>query len=302
MAGGFFDKIKAGLSRTAEAVANLLAKPMDEQSSEQLRERLIAGDFGLATANEAVAAAQAAWKADGAVRKAGPAEAAARVIEDALGNSGSWQPTALNKPTVIMLLGVNGAGKTTTAAKLVAHWKLSGRKSLLGACDTFRAAAGEQLSAWASRLDTEIVNGAAGADPAAVAFDAVKAAVARGVDFAILDTAGRLHTKTHLLDELRKVVRVIDKALPGAPHEKWLVVDGSLGANSIEQAKVFHEAVGLTGIIVTKLDGSARGGAIVAIVRELGVPVRFVGLGEKPEDLQAFDKKAYARSVVGLTA
>ncbi len=302
MAGGFFDKIKAGLSRTAEAVANLLAKPMDEQSSEQLRERLIAGDFGLATANEAVAAAQAAWKADGAVRKAGPAEAAARVIEDALGNSGSWQPTALNKPTVIMLLGVNGAGKTTTAAKLVAHWKLSGQKSLLGACDTFRAAAGEQLSAWASRLDAEIVNGAAGADPAAVAFDAVKAAVARGVDFAILDTAGRLHTKTHLLDELRKVVRVIDKALPGAPHEKWLVVDGSLGANSIEQAKVFHEAVGLTGIIVTKLDGSARGGAIVAIVRELGVPVRFVGLGEKPEDLQAFDKKAYARSVVGLTA
>ncbi len=302
MAGGFFDKIKAGLSRTAEAVANLLAKPMDEQSSEQLRERLIAGDFGLATANEAVAAARAAWKADGAVRKAGPAEAAARVIEDALGHSGPWQPTALNKPTVIMLLGVNGAGKTTTAAKLVAHWKLSGQKSLLGACDTFRAAAGEQLSAWASRLDTEIVNGAAGADPAAVAFDAVKAAVARGVDFAILDTAGRLHTKTHLLDELRKVVRVIDKALPGAPHEKWLVIDGSLGANSIEQAKVFHEAVGLTGIIVTKLDGSARGGAIVAIVRELGVPVRFVGLGEKPEDLQAFDKKAYARSVVGLTA
>lgn len=302
MSGGFFDKIKAGLSRTAEAVANLLAKPMDEQSSEQLRERLIAGDFGLATANEAVAAAQAAWKSDGAVRKAGPAEAAARVIEDALGNSGPWQSTGLTKPTVIMLLGVNGAGKTTTAAKLVAHWKLAGQKSLLGACDTFRAAAGEQLSAWASRLDAEIVNGAAGADPAAVAFDAVKAAVARGVDFAVLDTAGRLHTKTHLLDELRKVVRVIDKALPGAPHEKWLVVDGSLGANSIEQAKVFHEAVGLTGIIVTKLDGSARGGAMVAIVRELGVPVRFVGLGEKPEDLQAFDKKAYARSVVGLSA
>jgi fused signal recognition particle receptor len=302
MSGGFFDKVKAGLSRTAEAVANLLAKPMDEQSSEQLRERLIAGDFGLATANEAVAAAQAAWKSDGAVRKAGPAEAAAHVIEEALGNSGPWQPTAINKPTVILLLGVNGAGKTTTAAKLVAHWKLAGQKSLLGACDTFRAAAGEQLSAWASRLDTEIVNGAAGADPAAVAFDTVKAAVARGVDFAILDTAGRLHTKTHLLDELRKVVRVIDKALPGAPHEKWLVVDGSLGANSIEQAKVFHEAVGLTGIIVTKLDGSGRGGAMVAIVRELGVPVRFVGLGEKPEDLQAFDKKAYARSVVGLSA
>ena len=303
MSGGFFDKIKAGLSRTAEAVSNLLAKPMDDQSAVQLRERLIAGDFGLATANEAVAAAQAAWKSDGAVRKAGPAEAAARVIEEALGNSGAWQAAnPPHKPTIILLLGVNGAGKTTTAAKLVAHWKLAGQKSLLGACDTFRAAAGEQLSAWAARLDTEIVNGAAGADPAAVAFDTVKAAVARGVDFAILDTAGRLHTKSHLLDELKKVVRVIEKALPGAPHEKWLVVDGSLGANSIAQAKVFHEAVGLTGLIVTKLDGSARGGAIVAIVREIGVPVRFVGLGEKPEDLQPFDKKAYARSVVGLTA
>jgi len=302
MSGGFFAKIKTGLSRTAEAVSNLLARPIDEQSAEQLRERLIAGDFGVATANEAVAAAQAAWKADGALRKAGPAEAAAHVIEDALKDSGPWQSTSNNKPTVIMLLGVNGAGKTTTAAKLVSHWKNAGKKSLLGACDTFRAAAGEQLSAWAARLDTEIVNGAAGADPAAVAFDTVKAAVARGVDFAILDTAGRLHTKSHLLDELKKVVRVIDKAMPGAPHEKWLVVDGSLGANSIEQAKVFHEAVGLTGLIVTKLDGSARGGAIVAIVRELGVPVRFVGLGEKPEDLQSFDKKAYARSVVGLTA
>jgi fused signal recognition particle receptor len=144
------------------------------------------------------------------------------------------------------------------------------------------------------------VSGAAGADPAAIAFDAIKAGVARGADFVILDTAGRLHTKTHLLEELRKVVRVTDKALTGAPHEKWLVVDGSLGANSLEQAKVFHEAVQLTGIIVTKLDGSAKGGALVAIVRELGIPVRFIGLGETSEDLVPFNKKAYARSVVGL--
>jgi fused signal recognition particle receptor len=204
------------------------------------------------------------------------------------------------KPIVILLLGVNGAGKTTTAAKLVSLWKQQGQRGLLGACDTFRAAAGEQLATWAARLDTEVVGGASGADPAAVAFDAVKAATARGVDFAILDTAGRLHTKAHLLEELRKVVRVVHKALPDAPHEKWLVIDGSLGANSLEQAKVFHEAVGLTGLIVTKLDGSARGGALVAIVRELDVPVRFIGVGEKPEDLQAFDKRAYARSVVGL--
>jgi fused signal recognition particle receptor len=199
-----------------------------------------------------------------------------------------------------MLLGINGAGKTTTAAKLVARWKKNGQRCILGACDTFRAAASEQLNSWAQKTGAEIVSGTAGADPAAIAFDAIKAGVARSADCIILDTAGRLHTKTHLLEELRKIVRVTDKALTGAPHEKWLVVDGSLGANSLEQAKVFHEAVQLTGIIVTKLDGSAKGGALVAIVRELGIPVRFIGLGETTEDLEPFNKKAYARSVVGL--
>ncbi|MFM7240916.1 MAG: signal recognition particle-docking protein FtsY, partial [Opitutia bacterium] len=171
---------------------------------------------------------------------------------------------------------------------------------LFGACDTFCAAAGEQLSAWADRLGVEVVGGAAGADPAAVAFDAVKAGAARGRDVVLLDTAGRLHTKAHLLEELRKVVRVTAKAQAGAPHEKWLVLDGSLGANSVEQARIFHEAVGLTGLVITKLDGTARGGALVAVVRELGIPVRFIGLGEKPEDLQAFDPRSYARSVTGL--
>ncbi len=301
MAGGFFERLKAGFGRTAEAMANLLARPIDGQAAEQLRERLIAADFGLTTANYVLAAAQAAWKNESAVRQAGAAEAAALAIEQALGTA-NILPAYTTKPTVIMLLGVNGAGKTTTAAKLAWHYQQQGRTSLLGACDTFRAAAGEQLAAWAARLNVEIVGGTAGADPAAVAFDTVKAATARSVDFAILDTAGRLHTKIHLLEELRKVVRVITKALPGAPHEKWLVIDGSLGANSIEQAKVFHEAVGLTGLIVTKLDGTAKGGALVAVVRELGLPVRFIGMGEKPEDLQPFNAKAYARSILGLGA
>jgi fused signal recognition particle receptor len=260
---------------------------------------LIAGDFGVTTTEEAVQAAKNAWKNDAELRQAGPAEAAAKVIENVLENCGEWNPPS-QKPTVIMLLGINGAGKTTTAAKLVARWQKNGQRCILGACDTFRAAASEQLASWAEKTGAEIVSGAAGADPAAIAFDAIKAGVARGADFVILDTAGRLHTKTHLLEELRKVVRVTDKALTGAPHEKWLVVDGSLGANSLEQAKVFHEAVQLTGIIVTKLDGSAKGGALVAIVRELGVPVRFIGLGETSEDLVPFNKKAYARSVVGL--
>jgi fused signal recognition particle receptor len=299
MSGGFFGKLKAGLNRTTAALTHLFARPMDESSVEKLRELLIAGDFGVTTTEEAVQAAKIAWKNDAEVRQAGPAEAAAKVIENVLENCGEWSPPS-QKPTVIMLLGINGAGKTTTAAKLVARWQKNGQRCILGACDTFRAAASEQLNSWAQKTGAEIVSGAAGADPAAIAFDAIKAGVARGADFVILDTAGRLHTKTHLLEELRKVVRVTDKALTGAPHEKWLVVDGSLGANSLEQAKVFHEAVQLTGIIVTKLDGSAKGGAIVAIVRELGIPVRFIGLGETTEDLVPFNKKAYARSVVGL--
>jgi fused signal recognition particle receptor len=296
---GFFERLKSGLSRTAEAVANLLARPMDASSAEELRERLIAADFGPATADEVVAAARSAWKNEAALRQTSPAEAAAEAIVRALG--GASGPAATEaKPRVVMLLGVNGAGKTTTAAKLAWRAQSAGQRCLLGACDTFRAAAGEQLAAWAGRLGVEVVGGAAGADPAAVAFDAVKAGVARGADLVILDTAGRLHTKAHLLEELRKVVRVTAKAQPGAPHEKWLVIDGSLGANSLEQARIFHEAVGLTGLIVTKLDGTARGGALVAVVRDLGVPVRFIGVGEQPGDLQPFDARAYARSVVGL--
>lgn len=295
---GFFERLRAGLSRTADAVANLLARPLDAETAERLRERLIAADFGPATADEVVAAARAAWKAEAALRQGSPAEAAAEAIARVLGGAAPAETPA--KPRVIMLLGVNGAGKTTTAAKLAWRWRQEGKACLLGACDTFRAAAGEQLSAWAGRLGVEVVGAAAGADPAAVAFDAAKAGVARGADVVILDTAGRLHTKAHLLEELRKVVRVTAKAHAGAPHEKWLVLDGSLGANSVEQARIFHEAVGLTGLIVTKLDGTARGGALVAVVRELGVPVRFVGVGEQPADLQPFDARAYARSVVGL--
>ena len=296
---GFFERLKAGLSRTADAFANLLARPMDAAAAAELRERLIAADFGPATAEEVVAAARAAWKTDAALRQQTPAEAAAASIMRALGSE-TVAGHAPAKPQVIMLLGVNGAGKTTTAAKLAWRWREEGKTCLLGACDTFRAAAGEQLSAWAGRLGVEVVGGAPGADPAAVAFDAVKAGTARGRDVVLLDTAGRLHTKAHLLEELRKVVRVTAKAQADAPHEKWLVIDGSLGANSIEQARIFHEAVGLTGLVVTKLDGTARGGALVAVVRELGVPVRFIGLGEKPEDLQAFDPRGYARSVTGL--
>ncbi|MFN7340438.1 MAG: signal recognition particle-docking protein FtsY, partial [Opitutia bacterium] len=210
------------------------------------------------------------------------------------------QPDWSAAPLVVLLVGVNGAGKTTTAAKLAHRLGAEGHPALLGACDTFRAAAGAQLEAWAARLNVPVVGGQPGADPAAVAFDAVAAGRARGMHAVLLDSAGRLHTKAHLMEELRKVARVAGKAHPGAPHERWLVVDGSLGANSIEQARVFHEAVGLTGLVVTKLDGAGKGGAAVGIARATGVPVRFIGVGEAPDDLQPLDPEAYARALVGL--
>lgn len=297
---GFLDRLRAGLGRTAEAISNLLARPLDGRAAEDLRERLIAADFGLETADEVVRSARVAWQSEAGLRAAGPAEAAASALERALGGPPPPLAHPAEGPLVVMLLGVNGAGKTTTAAKLAARWAKEGRSCLLGACDTFRAAAGEQLAAWGARVGAETVGGAAGADPAAVAFDAVRAATARGRDVALLDTAGRLHTKAHLLEELRKVARVAGKALPGAPHERWLVLDGSLGSNSLEQARVFHEAVGLTGLIVTKLDGTAKGGALVAAARELRVPVRFIGVGEGADDLQPFEARAYARAALGL--
>ncbi len=202
------------------------------------------------------------------------------------------------KPQVTVLIGVNGAGKTTTAAKLAAQAKAAGRTVILGAGDTFRAAAVEQLKTWADRIGVECVVPAQGANPAAVAFDAVAAGIARGADEVILDTAGRLHTKDNLMDELKKVVRVIDKKLPGAPHRVLLVLDATLGQNALAQAREFSGAVPTTGVVLTKLDGSARGGAVFAVSAELGVPVALVGVGEKAEDLRAFSPQEFVEHLV----
>jgi fused signal recognition particle receptor len=197
-------------------------------------------------------------------------------------------------PAVILIVGVNGVGKTTTAAKLAARLVREGRRPLLAAADTFRAAAVEQLTVWAERLEVPCVAGAPGGDPAAVVFDAIEAAERRGADVVIADTAGRLHTKTHLLDELAKIVRVAGKRRADAPHETLLVVDGTTGQNALQQGRVFREAVPLTGVIVTKLDGTARGGTVVALRRELDLPIRFVGVGEGVGDLQPFDPRTFA--------
>jgi fused signal recognition particle receptor len=208
--------------------------------------------------------------------------------ESASGRGGSLS-LGSSPPGVILLLGVNGAGKTTVAAKLAHRLRREGKSVLLVAADTYRAAAGEQLAVWASRVGVQCVTGAPGTDPAAVAFDGVEAGVARGADVVIVDTAGRLHTQSDLLDELKKVARVIGRRLPGAPHESLLVLDGTVGQNAIQQGRVFSAALPVSGLIITKLDSTARGGGVLALVRELGIPIRFIGVGEGLDDLEPFD-------------
>ncbi len=296
---GWLERLRTGLARTAQNLSALLARPLDEAGARDLEARLLASDLGPETANDVVAAVREAWRREPDLRAGGAAEVAAEVLSRQL-EAPAWTPDTSSPPLVILLLGVNGAGKTTTAAKLGHYFTQAGHPALLGACDTFRAAAGAQLETWAERLNLPMVGGLPGADPAAVGFDAINAGKARGAAVVLLDSAGRLHTKAHLLEELRKLVRVAHKAHPGAPHERWLVVDGSLGTNSIEQAKVFHQAIGLTGLIVTKLDGAGRGGAALGIARATGVPVRFVGVGEAPDDLLPFNARVYARALVGL--
>jgi fused signal recognition particle receptor len=222
---------------------------------------------------------------------------AEREVESALRNGQSDLRRARQGPTVVSVVGVNGTGKTTTAAKLAHLLQGQGRKVLLGACDTFRAAAIEQIQLWGQKLHVDVIAGAYGADAAAVAHDAVAAAQARQVDFLFVDTAGRLHTKHNLMQELQKVHRVMDKQLPGAPHEVLLVLDATTGMNALNQAREFNKAVPLTGLVVTKLDGTSKGGMVVAIQRELGLPIKFVGLGEQADDLQPFDAKQFSEAL-----
>lgn len=300
MAGGFFQRLRSGLASTADAISALLARPLDAASGAQLEERLLSADLGPETTAEVMVAVRDAWRREPDLRAGGAAEVAATVIARHVSTE-PWNPDWSAQPLVIVLVGVNGAGKTTTAAKLAHKLQTEGHPTLLAACDTFRAAAGAQLEAWAEKLSVPLVGGKPGADPSSVAFDAITAGKARGMAAVLLDSAGRLHTKEHLLEELRKLVRVSSKAHAHSPHERWLVVDGSLGANSIEQARSFHQAIGLTGIIVTKLDGAGKGGAAIGIARATGLPVRFIGVGENVEDLQPFNATAYARALVGLS-
>jgi len=307
---GLFRKFKDGLAKTVAAIAQKTrglfgGRKIDAASLEQLEEALYTADFGVETTGEILAEIKRAYARDPELQGRQAAEIGAAVLRRVLeGSEGRWDGIAAaatpGRPVVIALIGVNGSGKTTSAAKLAWRLRQDGRSVILAACDTFRAAAVEQLRAWATRLELDIVASHTGADSAAVAFDAWQAAAARARDVLIVDTAGRLHTKGNLMEELAKIRRVLQKHDPAAPQHRWLVVDGSLGSNSLEQARVFHQSFGLTGLIVTKLDGTSRGGALVGIYRQLRIPIYFLGLGEQPEDLQPFNAENYARAVFGL--
>jgi len=302
-----FKKFKDGLTKTVSAIAAKThglfgGRKIDAASLAELEEALYTADFGVETTTEILDEIKAAYREDAGLKGQHAAALGAAVLRRVLaGAEGRLEPAAA-KPAVIAMIGVNGSGKTTTTAKLAHKLKGEGQSVIVAACDTFRAAAVEQLKHWAERLRIEIVASHTGADSAAVAFDAWQAAKARGHDWLIVDTAGRLHTKGNLMEELAKIRRVLQKNDPAAPQHRWLVVDGSLGANSIEQAKVFHQSFGLTGLVVTKLDGTSRGGALVGIYRQLKIPIYFIGLGEQPDDLQPFSVENYARAVFGLEA
>ncbi len=298
-------KFREGLRRTAGVALNsltsLFAKKIDEADIALIEETLYGADFGYETASEIVEAIRREYSRNRELRGKEAAQIGADVLCKILeGSEADFVRAADGNPSVVCLVGVNGAGKTTTAAKLACMLGKNGDGVLLGACDTFRAAANEQIREWATRLGVRLVESCHGADAAATAFDAWQSAKARGVQWLVLDTAGRLHTKENLMAELSKIRRVVQKNDPAAPHNSVIVIDGSLGSNSIEQALAFHKAFPLTGMIITKLDGTGKGGALAGVYRKLKLPILYVGLGEKPEDLQKFDARAYANGVFGL--
>lgn len=295
---GLFGKIGQGLKKTRDSLMSSMNSMLrsftriDEDLFEELEEILVMGDVGTATASRICDTLRAAVKEQGLTDPMAIRGLLRDTVAELL--EGGQELQMNTKPSVILVIGVNGVGKTTTIGKLAARLKADGKKVILGAADTFRAAAIEQLEIWAARAGVDIVKHTQGADPAAVVFDTISAAKARGADVVICDTAGRLHNKKNLMDELSKIGRIIDRELPEADKEMLLVVDATTGQNAVNQARQFKEAAGITGIVLTKLDGTARGGVVLAIREDLDVPVKFVGVGEGIDDLQPFDPVSFA--------
>jgi fused signal recognition particle receptor len=302
----FFKKLKDTLQATRDKLGGQLVsifnshKKINEALFEELEEALISADVGIDTAGAILTSLREK------VRKSGAVGGDASIVKDLLVDviteimTPKTETAKLRfegKPSVILVVGVNGTGKTTTIAKLAHQLKGSGKKVVLAAADTFRAAATEQLIEWGNRVGIEVIHQQSGADPAAVAFDALQSALSRQIEVLIIDTAGRLHNKANLMQELAKITRVLKKLDANAPHEVFLVLDGTTGQNAIQQARVFKEICGVTGVIVSKLDGTAKGGAVLAINRELQLPLRYIGTGEKLEDLEPFDPQSFARAL-----
>jgi len=299
-----FSRWKDGLSRTSKAafgqIATILGtSEINADTWDDLEALLLQADLGLETTASVLDSLKRTTRTEGLIR----ANELFSTLRHELRARLVTPPvlSLTHKPSVILVVGVNGSGKTTTIAKLASRFTNEGRNILLGAADTFRAAAMDQLQVWGDRLKVEVIAGAFESDPGAVAFNAVQAGVARSVDIVMIDTAGRLHTRFNLMEELKKVNRVAGKALLGAPHEVWLVLDATIGQNALQQARAFKDAVNVTGVILSKLDSSARGGMAFAIQRELGLPILFAGLGEKPEDLQPFDPDAFVDGILSNT-
>ena len=299
---GLFQKFKEGLQKTQTKLFHEIKRifsgspKLTGSTLDELESALIGADFGMAMTTQIVTAVKKVYETQG---RGGidVFSIARKEVELSLAGNQPSMVKSLEGPTVVSIVGVNGTGKTTTAAKLAHHVQSQGQKALLGACDTFRAAAIEQIKLWGSRLNVPVIAGNYGADPAAVGHDAISAAISRKVDYLFIDTAGRLHTKHNLMLELQKLHRVIAKQMPKAPHETLLVLDASTGMNALVQAREFHKAVSLSGLIITKLDGTSKAGMVVAIQRELGLPIKWVGLGEQPDDLQPFDAVQYAAAL-----
>ncbi len=295
------DRWRKGLSKTSKTtfgrIANLLgATEITGDTWEDLEALLIQADLGLETTDGVLAALREEVHRRGLTKADELKTALRHELRARLETPPSWE--LISRPSVVLLVGVNGSGKTTSAAKLAYRMQREGKQALLVAADTFRAAAIEQLQAWAKRVNAPVLAGQPGGDPGAVTYDAIQSAQARQLDVVLIDTAGRLHTRFNLMEELKKVHRVAGKALPGAPHAVWLVMDATTGQNALQQARAFREAVQVTGIILAKLDSSARGGMAFAIQEQLGIPILFAGLGERPDDLQPFDPDAFVEGIL----
>ncbi len=317
---GFFDKLfgkkekqvlDQGLEKTKESFLTRISKAVagkstiDDEVLDNLEEALVSSDVGIETTVALIDRIGARVKKDKYLGTADlnriMQEEMAGILVDAPSTlAADFGLQGMPKPYVLLVIGVNGVGKTTTIGKLAHQFKLAGKSVLLGAADTFRAAAVDQLTIWSDRVGVPIVKQPMGSDPASVAFDTVQSGIARGADIIIIDTAGRLHNKAHLMEELSKIKRVIKKQLPDAPHEVLLVLDGSTGQNALEQAKHFTAATEVTGLAITKLDGTAKGGVVLAISHQMQIPVRYIGVGEKMEDLLVFDKQAFVGSLFSL--